>query len=244
MMKRTVIGAVVLSFLVGSQAMAMVVVSTEFGQGADTWIINDPCNGGANANWGTRTTMSYRWLVDSRFRTAYFRLDLSGAAGNLTGAILQLDLTFNNGSRARTLNVYGLVDGAADFWDEATITYNNAPGFLPTNPINNGNWIFDTDPARSLTLLGQIAVPAAAGVMSSTTAALNLDSFLAANTNSLVTFVIMPGTSDTNVMYDWATKEHATAMAPTLVLPHAIPEPATMAILGLGSLVLLRRRRA
>jgi len=77
---------------------------------------------------------------------------------------------------------------------------------------------------------------------------LNLDAFLAADTNKLVTFVIWYELSNSSSGLDWwfTAKEGATAdprFAPTLILPNATPEPATIALLGLGGLSLLRIRR-
>jgi hypothetical protein len=71
---------------------------------------------------------------------------------------------------------------------------------------------------------------------------LPLENFIRADTNGKVTFVIMneEGIATKNNEHTWASKEHATFNAPDLLL---VPEPATIALLGLGSLALLRLRR-
>jgi hypothetical protein len=84
---------------------------------------------------------------------------------------------------------------------------------------------------------------------------LDLDAFLTADTNKLVTLVITYEMSSASSGIDWyiTSKEgvgvsiwgatQLGTLAPTLNLPNAIPEPATIALLGLGGLSLLRIRR-
>jgi MYXO-CTERM domain-containing protein len=86
--------------------------------------------------------------------------------------------------------------------------------------------------------------------MTSTTAALNLDTFLDNDTNKLVTFALLRSVSDSNVDYNFATKENLTPgiMFPTLTLPNAlvIPEPtsAALATMLLAAVAVGRRRRS
>jgi hypothetical protein len=241
MMKR-MICFVVASVLVGGVASAGLSITTADGSGADTYVANDSQRG-PNSNFGT-SGLNVRVYNTVRIQVPYIKFDLSGATGDLTGATLQICLTGAN--RARTWTIYGLNDNATDdAWGESTITYNNAPGMLAATL---GTLSLDT---TKLTQLGTLAVPASVTapgtLVTSATATLNLDSFLAADTNKLVTLVIVAGNDSSGTWYI-GNKESTTVgvTAPTLLLPNAtaVPEPATLAILGLGGLLAARRRNA
>jgi len=107
---------------------------------------------------------------------------------------------------------------------------------IPTDPQANGTYIIDE---TKLTLLGTVLVPNTQPVLvTSSTASLNLDSFLAADRNKLVTFVLIPTGGDRQFYV--AAKEglasNPTWSAPTLILPNAVPEPASLMLLAVGSL--------
>jgi hypothetical protein len=136
-----------------------------------------------------------------------------------------------------------------DGWSEATTSYSNAPGFIyvDPDPVTAGNQPSNNitvDPTE-MVLLGTITTPAGVGVMSSTTAALNLDAFLASDTNKLVTLALVRA-PDANVDYNFATKENVTPniLFPTLNLPNAleIPEPSAI-VLAVGALALAASQR-
>jgi hypothetical protein len=229
--------------LCASVVSAEVIVTTADGNGADTLLSNDSQNASSHADavHGSETTMFYRILADARMRMPYFRFDISSVSGDLSGATLTLELTLNNGNRVRTLTVWGLVDGDGDLWDEATTSYDDAPGIL--QPADGGvdyeSGNYSLDPAM-VTNLGTITTPAGIGLMSSTTVNLNLDAFLAADTNGHVSFLFTGG-SDSNAQFSFATKENTTEgiTFPTLTLPNAVPEPGTIVLLAMGALLLL-----
>jgi hypothetical protein len=104
-------------------------------------------------------------------------------------------------------------------------------------PATLGNYALDL---ANVILLGTITTPAAGDPypvrFSSNPTDLPLADFLSADTNKMVTFIFI----GTNNEGEIASKEHGTFMAPTLTL---IPEPTTLVLLGLGSVVLLRRRK-
>jgi hypothetical protein len=187
--------------------------------------------------------MKTRFVTNSRVKIPYVRWDLSGVRGDLSGATVSMQLTFNNGNRVRAIDVYGLIDDDTDdAWSEAATSYSNAPGFIytdpdPVTPGNQPSNNFTIDPTE-MTLLGTVTTPAGVGVMTSTTAALDLDAFLAGDTNKQVTLAFVRSASDSNVDYNFATKENTVgAIFPTLNLPNAleIPEPSAAA-LGLAAL--------
>lgn len=248
--------AAALSLPFSHPASAAVSVSTSFGSGADSNPMNDVQDAGTGpaANRGTTTTMQIRNSA-TRAKAAYFRFDLSGVTGNLHGATLTLPLTFNNGNRVRTLNVYGLIDNATDdAWAESSTHYSNAPGFTYTDPDTS---TATQEPTNSITIdstkltqLGTFATPSDTTVYTTFTtsaATLSLDAFLDADTNDLVTFAITLPTADANAAFDLSTKENTNGLAPILNLPNAVavpvPEPTSAAMLGLGALTLISRRR-
>ncbi|MBN1509406.1 MAG: discoidin domain-containing protein [Sedimentisphaerales bacterium] len=209
---------------------APIVITTADGRGADTYLAND----GQGGNYGPTTThgadtslRSFRQYANTRSKAAFIRFDLGDAAGDMSGAILTFDLTYQKGGGG-AVNVYGLIDGDGDFWDEETTSYNTAPGVIPNPPTALGNCVLDT---TKWTLLGTITSPATPSTyplqFSSTPASLPLADFLEADTNKLVTFIFLGGASDEGEV---ASKEHATYNPPTLTLPNAGKGARTSAI--------------
>ena len=221
--KMTYLVCFALLFGAASSVQALITVTTEDGNGADTYLTNDSQQS-PNTNTGAEVRMrAFRQLADTRSKTGYIRFDLGDATGDMSGATLTFEATFLKAS-AKTVEVYGLIDGDGDSWDESTVTYNTAPGVLPTTL---GNYALDT---ANVTLLGTITTPAAGDPypvrFSSNPADLPLTSFLDSDTNTLVTFIFI----GTNNEGEIASKEHETFIAPTLTLPNAVVRVITSAI--------------
>jgi hypothetical protein len=253
-MERKLVYAVLLLFFLAAVSQALT-ITTRDGNGADGWISNDNQSSSYYSNTVHNTTgMQARYNGGgSRFRTTFIRFDISSVTGTIgADAQLQLGQTFTKGG-AKTMHVYGLVDGdAGEFWSEATLCYDNAPGFLtPPEGNNLGYYAIDS----RLVLLGTFIIPAAPDGTPSGGATLStprliltdpttlpLADFLNADTNGVVTLVLIneAGTSANNSENRFASKEDPTDWAaPALVF---VPEPATLALAGLGSLITLRRR--
>jgi hypothetical protein len=259
MMERKMVltAVVLLGLLCAAVAQAELYVSTAFGSGADAYVGNSS-DEKSTSNYGTSGKLRARTLTTAatdagnRFKCTFLRFDISQETGDFTGTTLSLAATLLKGG-AKVLNVYGLVDETLDNWIESGtggITYANAPGMLTpttggvagTGGNDIGQYAIDS---TKLLLLGTITAPALPSpvtypiVFTSDPALLNLGSFLNADTNNLVTLVLI---AQGNSEDEFASRNNTTAgiLFPTLITP----EPATMLILGLGSLMVVRRKRS
>jgi hypothetical protein len=131
---------------------------------------------------------------------------------------ITFDATYLKGGD-KSVTVYGLLDGAADFWDESTITYNTAACMVPNPPTTLGNY----ELVKELVVqLGTLTTPGVPDPLeypvgfSSNPSALPLKDFLTRDTNGVVTFIFIGGDNEVEV----ASKEHATFNPPTLTLPN------------------------
>jgi len=252
-MERKIVFAVMLCLILLGTTSQALLISTADGNGADGWISNDAQSSSYNSDKVHNTTgMHARYAgTSARFRATYIRFDISSITGTVgADAQLQLGQTYTKGGN-KTMHVYGLVDGdAGELWSETTLCYDNAPGFLPAPGGNNlGQYAIDS----RLVLLGTFVITGTGSSGATLTppvqfltdpATLPLADFLNADTNNVVTFVLInaAGTASNNSENRFASKEDANAWAaPTLVF---VPEPATLALLGLGSLISLRRRHS
>ncbi len=215
-MKRTCsIGLAILLMIAGSASA--LTVATSKGNGADTALENDGQSGnhGPTSLHGADTALTIRRYDGTRQKMLYLRFDITGMEGDLTKATLTFNAT-GTANRARVWGVYGLMDETLDNWDEATICYNNAPGLLAAALA-----AYTIDTAK-MQKLGTMSVPATVGVYTSVPADLNLDSFLAKDTNNLVTFLVIPDATDQQASWTIASKENATPdLAPVLTIPNA-----------------------
>ncbi len=187
-------------------------------------------------------------------RKGYIRFDVSSLNFTVTTATLSLEahVIGLNAGTTRTINVYGLIDGANDGWDSASMNWANAPANVTTS---------GSDFTAAATLLGIFTLVANDDNTPNTAdpgptfdfSSAVLTSFINADTNGLVTIMLsadntgIPNDDGKNAAFATenttinGTDPAVFRSAPTLTL---IPEPSSALLGGLGALLLLRRRRA
>jgi hypothetical protein len=179
--------------------------------------------GGNGASTGL-TFGNQGWANDSR--VPFVRFDLAGInVSQITSASLALTITGGDsweGNFHNSVDIYGYNDGGTnEAWTEGGLA---AP--LPGTSTQLGN-------AGGSVASGSVWTLSGASVVD----------FLKADTDGNVTFVFRGGNNDW-LFSSFAAKEHATLAPATLSIVSSVPEPASLACLALGSMLMLRRRPA
>lgn len=195
-------------------ALSAAMAQVTLGAVADADAVGGPK---ADDNQGSRPWIMENWDTGVDI-TGHIQFDVSGfGAGTVTSATLRLFHDFN-GQNGVTYNVHRVVDA----WDEGTLTYNNRPDLAVATSASLTIADFSTGVWREfdVTALVQAWVD---GAEANNGMALKRD----------------PNSSP------WCyfrSKENLDGNNPELVV-NVVPEPASMAALGLGAAALLRRRR-
>ena len=204
-----------------------------------------PADGGDGV--GDRVVPSWQSGAGNYSGSGILRFDLAPIAGG-TVTSAQLDLRDTGQRAACTLNFRGLNDGEpGQNWDEATTTGSTAPGViwdgLHTTTME------DTGSTMT-TLLGTMVLPVVGenALVTFSSAGTELVDFLNADTDGMVNIVINYTSGNPGQKRQFASNNHASYAAPTLVLEFdpapAIPEPAGLGLLGVALLAMRRKRRA
>lgn len=210
----------------------------------DTWVREDSPDSNRNGN----DQVNARTDVDNDDNDVIMlKFDVSGDGAALNSS-LNLVWYRDDSSDDKTLSLYGLNEthSAEASWAEDVITYNTCPGLIPdgqdptaeTGLSHSWDDIRDLDMAN-LTLLvdSQLYGPQVTDQVYSFSSAA-LDAFINADTNGYVTLLIVRGQASTSSnQARFQVKETGTGAS--LV----VPEPMSMALLGLGGLIALRKRR-
>lgn len=249
-MKRTLIIVLLVSILMTNSALAALLVNTD-----DTWIRED----NPTSNRNHEDFANARTDEDADDNDAVLlRFDLTGWSVPGSGSSLNLTWYRNDSSTGKYLSLYGLNETHPNetTWSETTVTYNTAPGLLPDGQDpqtevglgHTNDDIQDLDIAN-LTLLvsNQAYGPQVEGQLYTFSSAA-LDAFLNADTNNEVTFLILRNIDTSSNQARFTTREATTFNSGAAVPPggagaYLIPEPATLVLLGLGSLIAVRRRK-
>ena len=195
-----------------SSIQAQEMVTTAELNGADAVLYNDE-NRGATFLGGDRTSIEIRNLEAVRFRAGLVRFDVSELSGSPSDAVMGIYPVNASSMGADSLifTIYGLTDESQDEWDEAGISYSNAPGFLASD---NGTYALsdDMDSLTTITVYNGVT-----GTYLYTEPSAEMDAFLASDTNGLVSFAIVKTYTTNSGSYVINPKEVGSLVAPRLV---------------------------
>ena len=203
------------------------------GATGDIELGNDPSLGPDGRSNGSGVGM--RDIPDRR-RVALFSYDISGLLG--PGEVFS-DVSFSHFSHDQhdEVSVYGVLEDY-DLLDVEALTWNTAPGTMnsPTPPSNDPVAL---DLADLTDVLLTFVGPGQTGVRFSTDTSASLADFLNSDTDGIITFLMSASAVDTQNI----VRARTHSSGGSLLEGQIVPEPATLALLGLGSAVLLRRRK-
>jgi hypothetical protein len=203
------------------------------GATGDIELGNDPSLGPDGRSNGSGVGM--RDIPDRR-RVALFSYDISGLLG--PGESFS-DVSFSHFSHDQhdEVSVYGVLEDL-DVLDVEALTWNTAPG-VQNDPAPALNDPVALDLADLTDVLLTFVGPGETGVRFSTDTIFALADFLNSDTDGIITFLMSASVVDAQNI----VRARTHSSGGSLLEGQIIPEPATLALLGLGSVVLLRRRR-
>ena len=191
---------------------AAIIVTTAVGSGADGGVSNDS-NQGPTWVGGLSTTAPIRNYDGTRAKATVLRFDVRGVGGDRSGATLSFTTT--SAVRDRTLNIWYLTDDSLDNWNEATLSYNTAPGLIHAGETGYvlGTLLIDQ---TKWTVMGTMPIAVTVGL---NTGAID-PSYIAKDKNGLVTLLLYNTAVDSSASYYVAMKEGGVNL-PALTFPNA-----------------------
>ncbi len=185
-------------------------------------------------------------------RKAYMKFDLTGQNADPAQAAtftVTYDGSSTDGGDTHPMQVYALKTGftpgtgiLGTHWSETAITWNKAPG----NSTSGSTFTADfSSVGSSFNIDNSGGNKTTAGTMFSVTLP-TLSSFLQAD-NTVTIGIAATNNSNATPIFRYLSSETGTTTGQTGTAPRlsfeVIPEPASMALLGLGGLMFLSRRR-
>ncbi|MCF6314011.1 MAG: DNRLRE domain-containing protein [Verrucomicrobiales bacterium] len=193
------------------------VLSTAFGQGKDTYVRHKNTGG----PFGSSPLVMAKKSADrpNNQRKTYLGFDLQSFNGDkvldaeLVLAIRSSGLGYASLVPNATFTVYGLIDQSQDGWSEEELRWKNAPA----NVLDAGARLHEDQVVK----LGQFIVKQGVASGFRSIEGARLVDFLNEDDNGLATLIIVRETDQTSgngLVHAFASREHPTAMAPTLRL--------------------------